>query len=74
MLVLDFVDEGVGIPEEIHENLFESFVTRGKSHGTGLGLAIVKSVVDGHRGQITFTSNPDRGTTFQIQLPQDTSE
>jgi signal transduction histidine kinase/putative methionine-R-sulfoxide reductase with GAF domain len=69
-LVMDFEDQGSGIPEEIHENIFESFVTRGKSHGTGLGLAIVKAVVDGHHGTISFESSPDRGTTFSIRLPQ----
>ena len=43
-------DNGMGVPEQIRDKLFEPFVTYGKSGGTGLGTAIVKSVVDAHRG------------------------
>jgi signal transduction histidine kinase len=62
-------DNGPGIPSEIKEQLFESFVTSGKEQGTGLGLAIVKRIVDDHKGQITVeTSN--KGTTFKICIPE----
>lgn len=62
-------DNGPGIPEEIGDRLFESFVTYGKRGGTGLGTAIAKSIVDAHGGKISFESIRDRGTTFYISLP-----
>lgn len=62
-------DNGPGIPEAIQDRLFESFVTHGKPHGTGLGTAIAKSIIDTHGGKIAFTSSPELGTTFYIDLP-----
>jgi len=59
-------DTGKGIPEEIRNRLFESFVTSGKKEGTGLGLAIVKSLVDQHKGRIEVESTPGKGTTLKI--------
>jgi signal transduction histidine kinase len=69
-LLFSFRDTGQGIPEEIQNTLFDSFVTRGKKHGTGLGLAIVDKIVAEHNGQISFDSQPGEGTTFHIRLPQ----
>ena len=69
LLRLTFEDTGKGIPAEIQDHLFESFVTRGKEDGTGLGLAVVKKIVDEHRGSITFDTEPGEGTTFVIELP-----
>ena len=68
-LVFKFSDAGSGIPEDIRDRLFESFVTHGKQGGTGLGLAIVKKVVEEHKGTIDFESEPGKGTTFEIRLP-----
>jgi signal transduction histidine kinase len=68
-LVLSFADSGPGIPEEIQDRLFQSFVTVGKPGGTGLGLAIVKKIVDEHQGQISFETAPGKGTTFRVRLP-----
>lgn len=70
-LVFTFEDTGAGVPEEIRDNLFESFVTKGKEHGTGLGLAIVKKIVDEHDGTISFDSTLGEGTTFTIRLPHE---
>lgn len=61
-------DTGSGIPEEIRDKLFDSFVTSGKEGGTGLGLAIVKKVVDQHKGRIEVESEKNKGTTFKIYL------
>lgn len=66
--VINVVDNGPGIPEDIRSTLFEPFVTQGKSSGTGLGLAIAKSVIEAHRGKIYFTTG-STGTTFKIHLP-----
>lgn len=68
-LLLQFSDTGTGVPAEIEDRLFESFATAGKKGGTGLGLAVVKKIIDEHRGQISFDSEVDQGTTFSIHLP-----
>ena len=59
-------DTGQGIPAEIKDKLFESFVTSGKEGGTGLGLAIVKKLVEEHNGRIEVESEPGKGTTFKL--------
>ena len=68
-LVMTFADNGPGIPEEIADRLFQSFVTAGKKNGTGLGLAIVKRVADEHGGTVECRSKPGKGTTFELRLP-----
>jgi signal transduction histidine kinase len=61
-------DNGEGIPEESKDHIFvPNFST--KSSGTGLGLAITKKIISEHNGKISFSSRPDEGTTFTIQLP-----
>ncbi|TFH01225.1 MAG: sensor histidine kinase, partial [Calditrichales bacterium] len=70
MIVFNLSDTGSGIPEEIRERLFDSFVTSGKEGGTGLGLAIVKKVIDDHKGQIEVESETGKGTTFKISIPR----
>ena len=69
-LVVAVSDTGKGIPKEIEDKLFQSFVTSGKRGGTGLGLAIVKKIVDEHAGSIKVESSPS-GATFTLRLPQD---
>jgi signal transduction histidine kinase len=66
--VVTIADNGPGIPGAIRSTLFEPFVSHGKVGGTGLGLALVRSVVEAHRGEITFKTS-SRGTTFLIRLP-----
>jgi signal transduction histidine kinase len=63
-------DNGPGIPAAIQSQIFEPFVTHGKSEGIGLGMAIVRNIVTAHGGTITFETGPDRGTSFLISLPQ----
>jgi signal transduction histidine kinase len=69
-LVVSVGDTGKGIPKDIEDKLFQSFVTSGKRGGTGLGLAIVKKIVDEHAGAITVKSTA-HGATFTVRLPQD---
>lgn len=64
-------DDGPGIPEKIIDQLFEAFVTMGKSGGTGLGLAIVKKIISDHNGTITVKNKEDHGAQFDIWLPQE---
>ncbi|RMF55850.1 MAG: GAF domain-containing protein [Calditrichaeota bacterium] len=68
-VVFQFTDTGPGIPQEIQNRLFETFVTSGKESGTGLGLAIVKKIVDEHNGSIEIDSAPNQGATFRIRIP-----
>lgn len=72
--VIEIADNGLGIPEEIRDTLFEPFVTMGKSRGTGLGTAIVKSLVEAHGGTIDFKSELSWGTTFTLRLPRHAPE
>ena len=68
-IVIECIDDGPGIPEEIRERVFESFITHGKASGTGLGLAVVKKVADDHGGAVEVESVPGR-TVFRLVLPQ----
>ncbi len=69
-ILFSLKDTGKGIPEEIRDKLFDSFVTSGKKGGTGLGLAIVKKVVEEHKGEIEVESEPGVGTTFKLYFPK----
>ena len=62
-------DNGPGIPPEIREDLFQPFVTFGKSDGTGLGLAVVQKIVRDHGGDVSVDSTSASGTTFKVILP-----
>jgi PAS domain S-box-containing protein len=65
-------DEGIGISEEDQESLFERFFrSNNVAHiqGTGLGLNIVKRYIDILNGEISFTSNIGKGSTFTFWLP-----
>jgi PAS domain S-box-containing protein len=65
-------DEGIGIPEADHEQLFQSFHRAknvGTIAGTGLGLAITKHSVELHGGTIDFRSEVSVGTTFTVVIP-----
>jgi len=63
-------DDGPGIPESIRSNLFDPFVSEGKSNGTGLGLAIVSKIVHDHGGSVVVESTSETGTTFLVTLPR----
>jgi signal transduction histidine kinase len=67
-IVLEVVDNGPGIPENIREKIFEPFFTT-RETGTGLGLAIVRQIVHSHGGKISLTDNRPQGTIFSVTLP-----
>jgi signal transduction histidine kinase len=64
-------DTGGGIPSDIRDRIFDPFfTTKPIGRGTGQGLAIARSVITTrHGGELSFTSEIGRGTTFVIQLP-----
>jgi signal transduction histidine kinase len=63
------VDNGCGMDDETKANLFNKFFSTKGSKGTGLGLMITRKIVQEHGGEITFTSEKGKGTTFIIRLP-----
>ncbi|MBN1824649.1 MAG: HAMP domain-containing protein [Candidatus Eisenbacteria bacterium] len=63
------IDGGCGIPDADRERVFEPDFTT-KSGGMGLGLPIVEGIITAHGGTIGIRSEPGRGTTFTIQLPE----
>ena len=69
-VVVAVEDDGPGIGADHLARLFEPFFTT-KFSGTGLGLAISKSIVEQHGGRIEVSSEPGRGTTFLLVLPEE---
>ncbi|MCX8027851.1 MAG: DUF3365 domain-containing protein [Thermodesulfovibrionales bacterium] len=62
-------DTGKGIPEGIRSKIFDPFfTTKGVEQGTGLGLTVAKSIIEQHKGDITFETS-EKGTTFFVKLP-----
>jgi len=71
-LVISIQDNGVGVPRNLNELIFDAFVTS-KSNGTGLGLALVAKLIDDHGGALEFDSEPGR-TIFKVLLPMHKKE
>ena len=77
-LTLRVTDQGIGIPENEQDQIFEPFKrcrnVNGSEHqggikGLGMGLYIVKQAVVAHHGTVTLTSKPCQGSTFTVYLP-----
>jgi len=67
-------DEGIGMPPESLDKIFEIFyrvddASKRQIAGTGLGLALVKEIVSAHNGRVWAESTPGRGSTFYVSLP-----
>ena len=63
-------DTGIGIAPEMQDRIFEPFVTtKDPSKGTGLGLSIVYGIAKESGGTVTYSTAPDRGTTFEVLVP-----
>ncbi|MFC1781465.1 sensor histidine kinase, partial [Planctomycetota bacterium] len=75
---IDISDTGIGIPADEIGNVFDEFfratnAIKRENDGTGLGLSIVKQIVERHSGEISVQSQQDKGTTFTVILPKNSS-
>ena len=70
-IVFKVSDEGLGLPEEIIEKVFQPFFsTKPTGEGSGLGLSVVHGIVTSHKGTITAKNNKIKGATFTVCLPK----
>ncbi len=72
-LIVEVSDDGIGIPETSQKNIFSRFYqarnSKESTTGSGIGLSLVKSLVERHKGDISFFSNSDQGTVFTVKIP-----
>lgn len=73
-LAICVTDTGIGIPDALHESIFEPFVQADGSHtrrygGTGLGLAIARRLAEALGGTLSVESEPDQGSRFTLSIP-----
>ena len=66
MVVVELIDNGIGLPIE-RDRIVEPYMTT-RASGTGLGLAIVKKIVEEHFGEMKFDDAPDGGTKVTIRF------
>jgi C4-dicarboxylate-specific signal transduction histidine kinase len=66
-------DRGLGVPEEVREQLFRPFFTT-KKQGTGLGLASSRAIAEAHEGSLDFENVEAGGTRFRLRLPASSKE
>jgi len=73
-IVVSVHDEGIGIPADLQELIFEKFYRVDNTDsrqigGTGLGLALVREIIKLHSGRVWVESSPGKGSTFFVALP-----
>ena len=61
-------DNGLGVPLELQERIFEPKFTTKNTAGSGLGLTMVKHIIKAHGGTITLSSEVNKGATFTVEL------
>lgn len=66
---LEVIDNGIGIPPEELEHIFETFVTS-KARGTGLGLSLCRTIVEEHGGRLWASQGEKNGATIHLRLPR----
>jgi CheY-like chemotaxis protein/anti-sigma regulatory factor (Ser/Thr protein kinase) len=67
--ILEVVDNGIGMTEDVKAKMFEPFFTTKGVSGNGLGLSMVYGIVSRHRGTVEVETVPEAGTTVRIRLP-----
>ncbi len=77
-VVLEVADQGVGVPEEELEAVFDKFIqsskTKTEAGGTGLGLSICREIMQAHQGRIWAENNTNGGASFFVEFPTDLEE
>ena len=69
-VIFEVSDNGLGMSEEVKSRLFTSFFSTKEGKGTGIGLLNTKKIVEEHGGTIDIESQPGKGATFRIRIPQ----
>ena len=67
-IVVNVIDNGLGVPERIRNSLFEPFVSEGKQKGTGLGLTLAYCIAEEHGGEVVLASSRPGETIFQMRV------
>ena len=75
-MMQEVADNGIGIPPEDRDRIFERFYRVDKarsreSGGTGLGLSIAQEIVRQHQGSLTLVDRPGPGTTLRLELKRE---
>jgi signal transduction histidine kinase len=68
VIVAEVRDQGGGIPQDMHDKVFELYFTT-KKEGSGIGLAQTYQILQWHYGSVDFESDEGVGTTFRFQIP-----
>jgi signal transduction histidine kinase len=68
--IIEVMDQGQGIPDELRETIFEPFyTTKPTGQGTGLGLSLAYKIIEDHGGTLTIDSQTGLGTRVIVTLP-----
>ena len=68
--MIEVMDQGQGIPDELHETIFEPFyTTKPTGQGTGLGLSLAYKIIEDHGGTLKIDSQAGLGTRVIVTLP-----
>ncbi len=67
-VVLDVIDTGLGMTEEVRSRIFDAFFST-RAAGSGLGLPTTRKILEAHGGVILVRSDPGKGSQFTIRLP-----
>jgi signal transduction histidine kinase len=70
-IIIDVIDNGAGVPENIRGSLFEPFVSEGKHKGTGLGLTLAHCIAVEHGGEVILLSSRPGETIFQMKVARE---
>jgi two-component system sensor kinase FixL len=73
MIEIAVSDTGSGFPDDVQQNLFQTFFTT-KETGMGVGLSISRSIIEAHGGRMWAEGNPSGGAIFRFTLPAASSE
>jgi len=72
-MIIQISDNGIGIPDQDKQSIFEPFYT-GRKEGVGLGLMVVQQIITAHQGEIAVSDSSSGGACFTITLPQNSRD